>query len=107
MGPTRDSQREQFWRQHIAAWNRSGQSIRGFCSVRHLSEASFYAWRRELRRRERECTQTPPLKFLPIQVRSEARIEIALPDGLVMRAPAAIEPTTLAALVAALRAKPC
>ena len=105
MGATRDPQREQVWRQHIAAWRRSGQSIRGFCSARQLSEASFYAWRRELRERDRP--QTPPLKFLPVQVRSEALIEITLPDGLVVRAPAVIEPTNLAALVAALRARPC
>ena len=115
MGATRDSQREQFWRQHIAAWSRSGQSIRGYCSAHQLSEASFYAWRRELRRRDHK--QPPALKFLPVQVRGDALrgealrgdavIEITLPEGLVVRAPAVIEPTTLAALVAALRAKPC
>jgi hypothetical protein len=35
-------------------WRRSGLSVREFCDWQELSEASFYAWRRELARRDNE-----------------------------------------------------
>lgn len=104
-GRCRDPQREQFWRNALAEWNQSGLSIRDFCTTRRLSEAGFYAWRRELTKRDRA---TPPaLKFLPVHIRAEAVLEVVLPNGLVVRAPAAVEATTVAALVAALRSAPC
>ena len=105
MASRRDPRREQFWRQTIAAWSRSEQSIRGFCSAQQLSEASFHAWRRELAKRDRSPSRS--VKFLPVHVHGEALIEVSLPDGLVVRAPAAIDATTIAALVAALRVTPC
>lgn len=105
MASRRDPRREQLWRQHIAAWSRSGQSIRAFCSAHHLSEASFHSWRRELAKRDR--APAPPVQFLPVHVRGEALIEVVLPDGLVVRAPAATDAIAIAALVAALRAMPC
>jgi len=104
-GRCRDPQREQFWRHAIAGWNKSGKSIRDYCATRHLSEAGFYAWRRELAKRDRA---TPPvLKFLPVHVRAEAILEVALPNGLVVRAPAGVEAATVAALVAAVGSASC
>jgi transposase-like protein len=50
----RDPKRERFWRRTVKAWSRSGESIRGFCADHGLTEASFHAWRRELRRRDGE-----------------------------------------------------
>jgi hypothetical protein len=101
----RDPQREQRWRQAIAGWKKSGQSIHAYCAARGLSEASFYAWRRELAKRDQAASAA--LKFLPVHVRAEAIIEIALPNGLVVRAPAAVEVATVAALVAALGSASC
>jgi transposase len=104
-GRRRDPQREQFWRNMIAAWNKSGQTVSAFCACRRLAVASFYAWRRELAKRDRA---TPPaLTFLPVHLRAEAVLEVALPNGLVVRTPAGVEPATVAALVAALRVTPC
>jgi transposase len=105
MAKQRDPQREQFWRTTINAWKESGQSVRRFCSQRHLSEASFHGWRRELAKRDRSVT--PTLKFVPLQLRAESFLEVVLPDGLVVRAPAEVEASTVAALVAALRESPC
>jgi transposase len=65
-GRPRDERAEQRWRQCIRDWQRSGLNIRVFCVRRGLSQASFYAWRRELRRRDSE----KPL-FLPIHVRAD------------------------------------
>ena len=104
MSKARDPRREQFWRHAIAAWKKSGQSIRGYCAACHLSEASFHAWRRELAKRDQ--TTPPALKFLPVHVRAEALVEVVLPNGLVVRVPAAANAATVAALVAALGATP-
>ncbi len=100
----RDPQREQFWRSNIQDWLKSGQRVRDFCTRRLLSEASFFAWRRELAKRDR--TKPADLKFLPVQLRAESILEVQLPSGLVIRAPAGVEPGAVAALVAALR-PPC
>jgi hypothetical protein len=101
----RDPQREQFWRSNIQNWLKSGQRVRDFCTSRHLSEASFYAWRRELAKRD---GATPAdLKFLPVQLRAESILEVQLTNGLVVRASAGVEPAAVAALVAALESAPC
>ena len=46
--------KEQWWRAVMDRQRASGLSIRGFCRGEKLSEPSFYAWRRELLRRDRE-----------------------------------------------------
>ena len=48
----RNHAREQFWRETTAAWQQSGQSIRAFCAARGVSEAAFFARRRELADRQ-------------------------------------------------------
>lgn len=105
MPKTRDPRLEQFWRKAVAGWSKSGLSVRAFCAQHHLREANFYAWRRELAQRDR--TVTPAVKFVPVHVRAEAIVEVALPNGLLVRVSAGVEATTVAALVAALRATPC
>jgi hypothetical protein len=50
----RDLSKEKFWRSLLRAWRRSGLSGRAFCAEHELSEPSFYAWRREIVRRDRE-----------------------------------------------------
>jgi transposase-like protein len=65
-GKPRDERKEQHWRQRIRDWQDSGLSIRAFCARRGLSQASFYAWRRELQRRDSE----EPL-FVPIRLRAD------------------------------------
>jgi transposase-like protein len=119
----RNSKREQFWREMVAAWQKSGQSIRGFCLARGLSEASFFGWRRTLAERdgprssgrlpETEAAQraTVPPTLVPVRVVPSAIVEVVLPTGLVVRVPAGIEvaavATLVAALVAAVRTPPC
>ena len=54
----RRADREQFWRDTIAAWKESGQSVRAFCAARGIAEATFFARRRELAGRERSPQPT-------------------------------------------------
>jgi hypothetical protein len=46
-----------YWRQQIADWKPSGQTIRAFCSERNLTESQFHLWKRKLCA---ESTRTPP-----------------------------------------------
>jgi hypothetical protein len=82
----RDPAKEQFWRQVLGQWQRSGATIRGYCARRQLSEASFHAWRRELARRDRTAAKASAT-FVPVQILTEpmAAIEIVLPDGITVR----------------------
>jgi len=51
----RDLAKERHWRRIVRRWRNSGLSVREFCDWQVLSEASFYAWRRELAKRDREA----------------------------------------------------
>jgi hypothetical protein len=106
----RNQAREQFWRDTIAAWRQSGQSVRTFCAARGLSEATFFARRREFLARKPSgstASQPPAPSFVPVKIIPEPTIEIVLPGGLVVRVPAAADPAVVARLVAALGREPC
>lgn len=59
-GPGRDLERERAWRGLVDRQRQSGLSVRGFCQRELVSEASFYAWRRELLRRDGESSSVRP-----------------------------------------------
>ena len=104
----RSSQREQFWREAVAEWEKSGQSVRAFCSRRGLQEASFYGWHRTLRVRDRQrsAARRGP-RLVPLRVVPDAVLEVVLPMGLVVRVPAGAEASAVAKLITALRAAAC
>ena len=58
----RDPKRERFWRVTLRRQGRSGLTAKAFCRQELLSEASYYFWRRELVRRDRESR---PLRQRP------------------------------------------
>jgi transposase-like protein len=62
----RDPTKERYWRRLLRLWQRSGQTGRDFCATHGLSQPSFYAWRREIARRDQE--QTAPTKPTPRSV---------------------------------------
>ena len=55
-GPGRDLERERAWRALVDRQRLSGLSVREFCRRELVSEAAFYAWRRELLRRDGESS---------------------------------------------------
>jgi hypothetical protein len=106
----RNKAREQFWRDAIAAWRESGQSVRAFCAARGVSEATFFARRRELADREpsqRLAEPTPAPHFVPVKVVADPTVEVVLPGGLLVRVPVAADAAAVARLVAALGQQPC
>jgi hypothetical protein len=99
----RNAAREQFWRDTIAAWRESGQSIRAFCAARGVSEATFFARRRELADQEPPPGQAGPVPhFIPVHVVPDPTVEVVLPNALVVRVPVSADPIAVARLVAAL-----
>ncbi|MEX0713343.1 MAG: hypothetical protein WD278_13390 [Pirellulales bacterium] len=55
-GPRRSRAKERFWRGHLARQAAGAFSIRAYCERHSLAEPSFYAWRRELARRDRAAS---------------------------------------------------
>jgi transposase len=100
----RNQAREQFWRDTIAAWRQSGQSVRAFCAARGVSEATFFARRRELIDRAplpQPPAPAPVAQFVPVNVVPDPTAEVALPGRLIVRVPVAADPAAVARLVAA------
>ena len=120
-----------YWRQIMTRWQRSRQAICDFCSTEELSQASFYAWRRELRRRDDQrsssprATTTKPLH--PGPPRRSAVLCVAgsggnahrvesgrcVPFGaraaprIILRIPPGCDRLTLAMVLALLEQRPC
>jgi transposase-like protein len=100
--------KEQFWREAVTAWQKSGQSVRAFCVGRGLSEPSFYSWRRTLRKREpQRPTMQRQSRLVPLRIVAEPVMEVVLSAGVVVRVPAGADVVAVARLVAALRSASC
>ena len=95
--------REEFWREHVAGWEQSGQSIRGYCRAQGLSEAGFHFWKRELKRREeRRASKASGPAFAELQIAEvhEASIEIVLADARRIQVHPGFDEETLARVMA-------
>ena len=104
------SSKERFWRRMLRHWRKSGLSIRDFCAEWHVSEPSFYSWRRELQRRD--CAK--PL-FVPVNLRTDQApapvanpLEVVLTSGRTIRVTSGFDAATLRQVVAVLEERsPC
>jgi transposase len=112
----RDLKREQIWRRHIERHRASGLTIRAFCSAHSLRETSFYFWRQELARRDRDdahsaaTSAAPP--FVPVAVidatsehDTDAAIDIRLAEGHRIRIRAGCDRNLLADVLRLLRGR--
>jgi transposase-like protein len=91
----RSAEKAEFWKLVVAEWQESEISVREFCKNNGLSEPSFYSWRRELKKREKEASgkamqgagkqpirnsAKPPI-FIPLSLKAETeRQPEAKPD---------------------------
>ena len=113
MGQT-SAQGEAYWRVHVEAWRGSGQSRADYCTAHELSRKTFGWWAWRLDRQGRPAPADPAGHFLPVEsaeVRDpdeagaapvEARIEIALPDGVRVRVGRDVDGAALRRVLAAL-----
>jgi hypothetical protein len=124
-GPRRDPDKQRFWQARIARWRRSGLSVREFCRRESLAEPLFYAWRRELARREAPEAgdgrhSAPPRRmaprpaaFVPVEIVAPPRtgqataIEVLLPRGHRLRVRPGFDRKTLEAVLDILERPPC
>src|SRR4051794_34063190 len=58
----RSTAKEQYWREVIDGWSRSGGSVRRWCTQRQISEPSFYSWRRTLAERDAAAAPMPSVR---------------------------------------------
>ena len=108
-GKPRDPRKEQQWRRLIQLWKNSGLTVRAFCARHHITQPSFYAWRRELHQRDAATD------FVPVQVETNdqlatvtsiATIEVVLAGGQCVRVTPGFDPATLRQLLAVLQEVP-
>ena len=110
-GRQRSVERERFWRGLVEGWQRSGLNVRQWCAQHHVSEPSFYAWRRELKQRDtRQASEqaTPlllPVKLVPGPAVSPAPLEIKLPGSVTLHVRTGCETALLAEALRVLRAR--
>ncbi len=100
--------RDQFWRETIAAWKSSGQTVTAFCAARGLAEATSYVKRRAPVRHD-PIRSTPPAgpTFAAVRVIPDPTVEVVVPGGILLGVPAGADPAAVARLVLALRGEPC
>ena len=109
--------KEQYWRDTLLRWHRSGLSVAEFCRRHRLSPSSFYAWRRILAQRDRPPTaplDKPFPAFVPIRITAATNVpspnssvlEVAV-AGRVVRVAPGFDATTLRDLLAVLEGSPC
>jgi hypothetical protein len=121
----RDAAKEQHWRRLLEEWLRSGLTGRDFCAVKAVSEASFYSWKREIARRDREEAEdrrTPSRAarpgaaalpaFVPVTIDSwptagSASLEVVLAGGRLLRVRAGFDSVVLRQLLAVLETPSC
>jgi hypothetical protein len=107
-GRTPDSHKEQQWRRWLAQWQTSGLGITAFCARHDLSPASFYAWRRTLRRRDAHATAFAAVNVPADDTPPPAALEVLLDGGHVVRVRPGFDAATLRQLLAVLRqGRPC
>jgi len=111
--PRSGSATELFWRDTLAAFAASGQSVASFCQERGLNQATFYSRRLRLAKIDQHPTspaaarpQSTPPAFVPVMVEPRAIVEEAfqvdLRGGRVLRLPASMPAARLAEVLHAL-----
>jgi transposase-like protein len=101
MSSAKQQDRREWWRQRIAQYKASGQTVRAFCRQHQLDEHSFYMWRKQL---ENAGAVDKPVGFALVETtRSQApaqMLELVLRGGERLYIPA--EEATLRLVLRAL-----
>lgn len=106
-GKPRDVRKERQWRRWIREWRGSGLTVRDFCYRHDLAQHCFYAWRRELARRDAETMSFIPVRVVPDDQPAAARaLEVVLPGGRTLRVIPGFDAATLRQLLAVLEEQP-
>ena len=116
----RSAAKEQYWREVIDGWRRSGGSVWQWSSQRQISEPSFYCWRRTLSQQDAAVEREQPLRgksrrksapaaMIPVEIippssqQQLAPLDITLHGGIHLLVRAHWQATLLREALAALR----
>jgi hypothetical protein len=116
----RKGNKEHFWRGLLKKWQQSSLTIRAFCAKHHVSEPSFYFWKRTLLLRDHQPppaakpdhpTQPQPL-FVPLRLVPTLPhpcpvLEVVLDQRRLVRVPQGFDAATLRQLLAVLEETSC
>jgi transposase len=117
--PHRRAAKQRYWRDHLAAWRRSGLSVSAYCHQHDLAVPTFYLWRRTLEPRPAPPTPSrtdaaaspADTPFVPLRLvgptATPAVLELVLRGGRVVRVPAGFAPDTLRQLITLAEQLPC
>ena len=84
----------EYWRKLIAEQESGGQKVGPFCRERGITEASFYYWRKRLRKRE--SVQFALLETKPTDTgRTTSALELVLTSGERLRICSEVDAATL------------
>jgi hypothetical protein len=111
--PRSGSATESFWRDTLAAFAASGQSVASFCQERGLKQATFYSRRLRLAKTDQQSAspasdrpRSAPPAFVPVMVEPRAIVEesfqVELRGGRVLRLPTSMPAARLAEVLHAL-----
>lgn len=104
-----DEAKRRLWRERLARFAGSGQSVAAFCAAERVSVPTFYEWKRKLASRSVGCRKrrthgsasgNPVQAFLPVRIEGMTVVQIELPNGTRVRVPS----TDLQAMGAAIAA---
>ena len=99
-------ERERKWREHLAAWQKSGLSQAAYCRQHGLTQNDFSWWKREIARRGQGTLRMAPA-FVPVHVTlpptlpptSSYAFELELRGGRVLRFDARVDAAALNSIV--------
>ena len=90
-----------YWSKLIAAREASGQDVRSFCHERRLGEASFYYWRKRLRKSD--TVRFALLETRPAESGTASALELVLRSGERLRIGNEVNAATLRMVLEAVR----
>lgn len=101
--------RREFWQQVLARQQASGLSIQRFCQRERLAAATFFQWKRRLRREGSPPAPAEAVGFAPVRIVAESAgdrpagtIEIVLAGQRRIRLSGRVDQATLADVLAVL-----
>lgn len=103
MNGSQTEARYSYWKQHVEAWQASGQSQRAFCQEHDLDYYRFGYWRKKFRQVcEDDLTGRSSSAFVPVVpkiTRGTEELSLTLPNGAVLQGIRADNLTTVCQLL--------
>lgn len=98
-----NSEKVQYWREHLKRWETSGMSRAKYCRQHSLSDVSLKYWQRQFRNATRPSSPECPT-FVPVALDAPTcDISIWFGEQCSMTVPSSTDPTWIASLLLATR----